>query len=843
MRLALRQLGRHPGRSFSSALGLALGIAALVATLSVGDHVHRNLSRALETTVGEADLLAIPGASERAIFAADELLTALQDAPGVASVEPVLDYPAAFAGGEASRGSLIPGFRSGFQLSGRQTERTETLRAALREGDLPRRGSHGLALPEAYARARGLERGDSVTLQTASGDVHLTLTGLLRDTLSVSGGSGGRVGIVHLEDLREQTSLPGRATHVALRLTTDAHLKGLEQYLASELGDAYRLTSPASAADLPRGLSDTLAAGLQLLAGVLLALGGFLAYNSCAAGVVERRREYALLRTLCLSQRQLHQVALLEALLLGFTGIVLGLVLGILSTLGLTQLSALLLGFYVEQLHLPVTSMLLAAAAGLIVSLIAGLAPARRAARTPPLSALRNYHHHEPKATLLAPLLGVAAAVSRLLPWPEPWSAFGAGVTATLLFLSVLRFAPTLLALTLRLASPTLKRFHRHSAQLACNFTQRSAERNAVAIATVGLGVSLVLAVGAMISGFNRAFDTWVERTLSGDLFVEVPPNTPGDFAARASQLAEIDQASGVTVRVTRFRPTDAPERSLATVFVEPERFQPGSGFSHLHYLAGDPEEAHQALLAGDAVLASTTVATRFGLELGEAVQLRTHEGYRAFRLAGVVVDLTNGGESFIAPLSALPKFGGGTPELYVMTLPEGVTADAAERALEHTFPEHTLIIAHAQAYRQQILSLAQDSFFATHSLLLIAVAVSALSVSNTLAMNLPSRSREIATLRALGMTRRDIKQLLYGEGIIVTLLGSVCGVVAGLVLSGLVTRGASSLTGFAITPAFPLPLIATTLIAAPLLGIAASLWPARRAAQLPPAHAMRATG
>ena len=125
LRLALRNLRRYKSRTAATVLGVALGIAAVLATLSIGDNVEANVSSALEAAAGKADLLVTPGTAGRTVFTIGDVLETVRNEPGVSRADPVLSVRAEPARDIGELGdSVIPGVDSGFQLSGRVTVRS-----------------------------------------------------------------------------------------------------------------------------------------------------------------------------------------------------------------------------------------------------------------------------------------------------------------------------------------------------------------------------------------------------------------------------------------------------------------------------------------------------------------------------------------------------------------------------------------------------------------------------------------------------------------------------------------------------------------------------------------------
>lgn len=847
VRLALRNLARHPWRTTATVLGVALGIAAVLATLSVGDNVEANIRSTLEAAAGSADLLVTPGAEGRAVFAIEDVLEVVSSTPGVAGVQPVLNTraePVRELGDVAS--SVIPGVDSGFQLSGRDTT-TSDVPVRVAAGDLPAAGSRGVAITSDFAAGRGIALGDTVGFATQFGEVPLRVTGLLDDAVGFASTNGGRVGVVALADLQEILRLSGRASFLEVRVAPEAPSERVKETLEEALGPEYAVSYPAGSGNVATGIVETIQAGLSVLAATLLALGGFLAYNTFFASVVERTREYALLRTICLTRRQVERMALAEAAATSVLGVVAGLLLGLALAYLLTRANALSLGIEFRTVVIPVGSVVLASAVGVAVSLLAGVLPARAAARIPPLAALRQAEEREVRAGAVVAgwLLIAAGAALALLPWRGPWALAGAGGSMALLFVGLTLATPALLSPALLLLRPVLHRTLGVPGRLGAGLASRSPVRNGVAIGTVVVGIALIIGVGSMVAGINSAILSWVETTIVGDLFVTTPVSFPADFERAAPEaVPELGAVSGVGLRVVRFQPADGGRgRSIALILVDPERFDPEAGFGRFQYLQGQgsDEAGYRALAEGGQVLVASTMMERFGLVRGDIVTLRTNQGFAEFGVAGVVVDFTGGGEAAVGSMRDLDRFGGGVPDLYVMTVREGADPEAARAALIEAFPELHLDVTLNESYRRHILEQSNRTFATTNILLFLAVFIAALGVANTLGMNLAGRVHEVAVLRTLGLTRGGVRRMVIAEGVVVVLVGTVLGIACGLLLSRVITSGAAALTGFVLEPAYPWRLVVIALLGSPLVALLASLLPARRAARLPPVLALGA--
>lgn len=849
LRLALRNLYRHAWRTAATVVGVAIGIAAVLATLSVGDNVEANVASTLEAATGGADLLITPGVGGRAVFDPDQALALLEQDSDVAYAAPVLNTRAEPVREDTEvESSLIPGVDTGFQISGRVLEPEAEPPVRTAQGSLPEPGSMGVAIAEGFAELRDIELHQDVTFAGQLGEFRLNVTGLLDDSYGFASTNGGRVAVVALQDLQEALHLTGRASHIEVRLVEDAAAANAQERLAQALGDEYTVTFPAVSGNIATGIVDTIQAGLSVLAVTLLALGGFMAYNTFMAGVVERRREYALLRTLCLTKRQVQRLALLEAAAVSVMGVAVGLLLGVALAYGINSLNAAAIGIEFRTLVVPLRSVLPAAGIGIVVALLAGLLPALSASATPPLAALRQAEDYEP-GPLRAVIgwLAVAAGVLlALLPWNGAWALAGAGAAMALLLTGFTLITPTLLPPVLRILGPVMNRLMGAPGRLGASFAGRNAPRNGVAISTVVIGLALTIGVGSMVAGINEAIDDWVSTTIVGDLFVTSPVSFPSDFETIVPQsVPPIDQVSGVGLRVVRFEPEgDVRARSIALVLVDPERFDPEIGFGAFQFIPGEgnARQGYESLTRGGEVLVANTLRDRFGVSRGDTISLRTDDGFREFRVGGVIVDFTGGGEAAVGSINDIDIFGGGSPDLYVMTVhPEADPVQAREE-LVAAFPDLYLDVTLNNDYRARIMELTRRSFVTTNALLALAIFIAALGVANTLGMNLSSRKHELAVLRAFGLSRAGVGRVVAAEGIVVLLVGTVLGLLTGLLLAHVITAGAAAITGFAITPRYPWLLVVAALIASPAIGLLASYFPARRASRLPPMLAMGAS-
>ncbi len=852
--LAWRNLLSYPWRTFATVIGVAVGIAAVIATLSVGDNVTYNVQQALDEAGGKADLLVISGTGRRTLISnPDELEPLLAAHPDVKEVMQVLEQRSEPKRSlDVTNNALIPGIDTGFVISGRETaNKSDALEVELLEGVLPQAGSNAIALSQGFAELRDVSVGDEIIFTSRFGDIAMLVAGIMDDSFGLASGNSGRIALANIEDVRTLFKLSGRVSFLELFLEPRADLEtsevSLEAVLQDAFPDTYEIAPPAQSSSLATGIVDTIEAGLRVLAATLLALGAFMAYNTFSASVVERTKRFALLRTIALTRGQVQRLALYEAFLVS----ILGILLGILLSYGLTRLNSLALGYEYIGLRLPRENLFLAAGLGLVVTLLAGYLPARTASRTRPVQAVRNSLD---STAALSPQLGWPVLILGIglsfAPWQGIWALAGSGLAMLFLFLGVAFISPIILKPCVRLFKPILQRLFGAAGVLGASFSERNAVRNGVAIAAVVVGMGITIGVGSMVSGINKEISSWINATVVGDMFITSPTGFPEGFEAAAyADIEGLEYLSPVALRTGGFQPPSDPKnpdapaprrRNITLILVDAERFHPERGFGGFQYLEGNEDEGYEALLGGGKVLAASTIRERFKVKAGDDALLRTNAGMEAFEVSGVVVDFTGGGEAFVGSIGDLDRFGGGRPNLFVSTVKDGYTASDVRQSLNERFPELYLDITLNERYRERIFTLSQQTFATTNSLLLLAILISALGVTNTLGMNLSGRQHELAALRAMGLTKRNLRRLVTAESLVVVIIGSVLGILSGLILARVISEGSSALTGFAITPRFPWRLILIALLASPVIGFFASLIPARRASQVQPLLALK---
>lgn len=824
-RLAFRNLLRQPQRSLATALGIALGVAAVLATLSMGSAIQRGIRRSLQEVTGQADHLVVPSGAARAIFSPSSFHNSIANADIEAltiDALPVLEQPVRF-GTEGFRLQGL-GNTDGLLLSGRILDDPRSRSSPLQAGDWAVEGSMGVMLSADLVRRWQLDVGDNLTLSTLLGARDFVVSGVVEE-------SGSSVLLMQLEDMQQALRLEDKVSYMAL-------YGALPADFATILPPSLILTKPsANGAYAVDGLIELLANGLRLLAMLLLLLSGLLAYNTFAVSRLERQRELSLLRMLCLTQRQVRQLNRLEAIFLGIFGGLLGLLLSL-------AFSWLLLYGYGRLLSLPLLGgfelswhFWLALPLSILIALLAVAGQRQEAS---PLAMRRR---QEDDATV-APWrygLGFVLLIGGITGIFLPLLASNLGqivqaiASSILLMLALPLLSPLIIQGMLWLSRPL--RGQHHLLRLSYDFSSRSKGRNAVALSTVALGISLILMVGALVAGFDKTIVRWVSSSVSGDIFINTPLGVPADFIPTALQEVEgLQELSPVAIATVRAENLGARGRNLMLLLVEPYRFDPNGTLGSFWYVS-DAARAYAGLARGELII-SSTMAQRFGLQVGGSLQLRTRAGQQNFTIAGTIVDFTAGGESMVVSYDLAEELGVDSPRILVGQV-QG-DAQKVSEAIQARFSDLSLEINNGQYYRRRVLATSRRIFGATYSLLLLALLLSALAVSNTLAMNLKRRQHDLASLRVLGLSKKALARLVLLESIWIVLPAGMIGLLYGWLLSLLVSKSVAALSDFTIAATLPWWLLLLALLLSPVVALLAALAPARVAAKLEPVVALR---
>jgi putative ABC transport system permease protein len=837
--LALKSLWARKFRTLATSFAVVLGVAFVAGSYILTDTIFAAFDEIFtESLSGTSVVITAENPVEQdngeipTISAS--LLPRVQQTAGVKLAAGAIFTPGGFfdSKGEKIGNKFAPKF-----ISSTQPGELESLNYV--DGHRPR-GPTEASIDRSAAESADLELGEEIELIGQGSARRFRLVGFTQ--LGSASFGGASIAQVTLPVAQALTHKIGRFDQISVAAADGVSATALKNRIARQMPRGVKVETAKENAD--RG-SEEIRENLSFLPTILLVfgfigvfVGSFLIFNTFSITVAQRISEFGMLRTLGASRRQILTTVLVEAGAVGLIGAVIGIGGGFLVAMGINGLFELL-GF-----DLPTTDLVLASRTvvvsilvGVVVTLVSSLVPALRSTRVPPIAALHAFVSAPSRrrrllylvlSTLLG-LAGLAMVLAGLLGNADAGAAAGLmGGGAVAIVLAVSLFSPRLVPPLAAVAGWPLERVRRLTGRLARENAQRNPSRTAVTAAALMIGLALVTFVTVFAAGLKSTVAQVVDENFAGGLIIQNSdgfspiPNGAASAARkvpgvelvatiRSAQAKLVDGGAGAQVSA----PTNDIEK---TVDVE--------------WKKGGPATLRD-LADGQAILADSFAADH-GLEVGDSFRLLTQTRKRpSFEVVGEFDSKLGVFGSVLITQAALARDFGQTQDTtdFVKTEPG---ADAARvqalltKGVEVAFPL-------AEVLNQQELKESREDqinglVFLFYGLLAFAIVISLFGIANTLALSIHERTRELGMLRAIGMSRRQVRTMIRYEAVITALIGALLGMALGLIFTVLI---AQPLKDEGFTLSYPIGSLILLLVLAALAGIVAAVAPARRASRL----------
>jgi putative ABC transport system permease protein len=567
---------------------------------------------------------------------------------------------------------------------------------------------------------------------------------------------------------------------------------------------------------------------LLIFAAIALFVGIFLILNTFSILVAQRTQEMALFRALGAGRRQVTRSVLVEAVAVGVVGSTLGLLLG----LGVAQLLKLAFALFGLDLGgaglvLRPRTVFVAYAVGIVVTLVAAYVPARRAARVPPVAALRDDvvlpHTSLRMRRVLGAVLTLAGAVSMgvglFAEVPQAGTFVGGGVAAV--FVGIALLAPILGPPIVRVIAGWFPRAFGTVGLLARENAQRNPRRTAATASALMIGLALVAAMSVLGQSTNRSIDRALDDGLQAQFVVSNAVGQPFS-PALADQIAGLDGVAEVA-RV-RYNAAQADGDDVFLAAFDPAAYAQAAEFE---ITSGSDD------LQSDAVLVSEDYAREQGVRVGEMVAIALPAATREVEVGGIFASTQLLFADLVVGLDTLES-GGIRPADSTVYVVSEQGADPAEirSGIEEAADELPMVaVKDQEAFKAEQRSQVNQLLYLVYALLGLAIIIAILGIVNTLALSVLERTREIGLLRAVGLSRPQLRRMVQLESVAIAVLGAVLGIGLGL-LFGIALQRSQAESGLEVLAVPWVQLIIFVVLAA-LVGILAALWPAARAARL----------
>ncbi|MEM6328090.1 MAG: FtsX-like permease family protein, partial [Bacteroidota bacterium] len=631
-------------------------------------------------------------------------------------------------------------------------------------------------------------------------------------------------------------------------LLPEAGVDSLVASIEAGLPDGLEVRPASAQADALETMTAAFRLNLTALSLLALVVGLFLIYNTVTFTVVQRRKLLGTYRALGVTRREVFRLVLGEALVVGAAGTVVGLGLGIVLGAGLVQLVTQTIGdlyfvVRVRELSLDPWSLAKGIGLGLGASLLGALRPGWEAASVAPASALRRSQQEDRLGAragryALGGLASVALGAGLIL---VPGGIAVAYIGLLLLIVGAALAAPWATRLFSGIASPVLARLFGPTGRMAARGITASLSRTAIAVAALAVAVASTVGVGVMVSSFRVTVEEWLGTVLQADTYIQPPATVfrrgggfldPG-LADDLRTLPGVARADGLRVRQLD---TDLGPVDLVVAEVDSVR----AGI--YRYKEGEAEAVARATRTG-AVAVSEPFAFRFDVGAGDTLRLPTDRGERAYPIAGVYYDYGNDlGVVLMHEETFLESYADPGLSGLALTAAPGVDPEAlTEAARAASEGRQQLVVRSNRSLRQASLDIFDQTFVVTNVLRLLAVLVAFVGVLSALMALQLERRRELAMLRAQGMTRREVARMVIAQTGLMGLWAGALALPLGLALAAVLVfvvnvRSFGWTLAFTVDPWILVQAVALAVVAAVLAGA----YPAWAMGRSDPALAMR---
>ncbi|MFD3654194.1 ABC transporter permease [Streptomyces sp. NPDC058620] len=830
-RTAVRNVLAHKARLLMTVLAVMLGVAFVSGTLVFTDTLGNAFRKQSAKSYDNVAVAVTTYASQQEEEFKGVDTATLKKIQGLEGVEEATGRVSGFAGVADADGKLIGNGWSNTGANFSPGKNGKDDQYTFIDGSGPAQAGQ-VALDKDSADKGDYRVGEPVRVATNGPVKEFTLSGVFT-TEDGAVNAGGSLVLFDTAVAQQLYLKPGVFQKVMISAAPGA--------TAQQLLDSVKPLLPKFAdAETGKALADEQAAQIKkelnnlntmllAFAGIALFVGIFLIANTFTMLVAQRTRELALMRAVGASRRQVKRSVLLEAGVVGAIASVTGFLLGLGLAVGLRSAMSLT-GAKIPAGPLVISPTAIAAAlgVGILVTVLAAWLPARRAAKIPPVAAMSSVHAVATTKSLIVrnsiggvfALLGAAGIVAGAAAGKDGKMFIAGG--AFLALIGVIILIPLLSRPVIALVRPLLMKLFGVSGKLAAQNAVRNPRRTGATASALAIGLTLVTGISVLGVTLGQAVDRMTTDNIKADYMVSMANGDSLDESA----LKALEKADGVSAV--------SPQQA---VWLETG----SSGYSASGVTPGDVQKvlAVKTLsgsldtLADGGIAVSEKTAKSNGWKTGDTITVTYEDEKKGKLKVGALYE----DNEFLSPI-LMPKAvaDAHTPhpeirEIYLKM--DGGASEANEQAVVDALGDNpAMSIMDRQDIRDMFGGFVNTALNIMYGLLAMALIIAVLGVVNTLAMSVFERQQEIGMVRAIGLDKRRVKRMIRLEAVVISVFGALVGVGLGTFLGWAIGKTlAPSIPGYALV--IPWDRLALFLALAGLVGVLASLWPARSAAKL----------
>lgn len=686
------------------------------------------------------------------------------------------------------------------------------------------------------AEDMGVRLGSPITIPSVAGTQRFTVIGLLAKAST----PGSPEVYLTLADAGQMFGQQGRANTVEGRITPGYERTMVEAAVRRRLGSDYTVGGLSTENQLLASLKIGQFA-ITMFGVFALIMGGFIILNTFRTLVSERRHDIGMLRAIGADRRTILGIFLIQSLVQGALGTVIGLFAGYLLALSAVQA---LVPIWKQALHMDVaiepvftlTNWVMSITLGMGVTVLGAVIPARQAAHITPLEALRpqvaEVAERGHRKAVLAGWVFLIMSLPLLFIGREPGPI---GLGAVLFLVGLIMAAPVLIGPLSRVMTRAVEPISPATADLANSNLTRQPGRAAATAAAILVSLAVVVSMIGLLAAIFNGFFSYIDKSLGSD-FVAIPRGLiigGGHVGADQNLVDRIAETSGVSdVATMRLGAGRINGGQVQIIGIDPIKYPKVASFT---YSENTSVEDIAKLAQGRTMLVNGIYASQNGVKVGQVLRVQTPNGMKDYQIAGIATDYLNAklASTYISQENLEKDFGITTNVLVLANAREGESVFAVKNRLQRLFDDYPQFILYdSKSFKDSQVELISQEMPMFYVLIGMLALPTLLALLNTLAISVLARTREIGMLRAVGATRKQIRGMVVLEALLLGGVGVLFGVAGGVAL-GYALVYAMSASGFPMPYLFPWGGILTAVIAGFTFALLAAILPSRQAAKL----------
>ncbi|MEU3293475.1 FtsX-like permease family protein [Streptomyces longwoodensis] len=847
LKTSMRNFFAHKGRMALSAVAVLLSVAFVCGTLVFTDTMNTTFDKLFAATSSDVTVSA-KDASDTGETTSDTgrppvipagALGKVRSAQGVKAAEGTV-FSTSVTVVDADKDSLSPSSGAPTIVGSWNANDARTMK--ITSGAAPH-GSGQVMVDEDTADKHHLGLGDEIGVISALGTHTAKISGIAAFQVTNPGAA-----IFYLDTPTAQRTLVGATdvfTNVNVTAAAGVSDAQLKKNVTAALGGAYKVQTAKETADANQAsvgdFLNVMKYAMLGFAGIAFLVGIFLIINTFSMLVAQRTREIGLMRAIGSSRKQVNRSVLVEALLLGVVGSVLGVGGGVGIAVGLMKLMGQMgMHLSTDDLTVAWTTPVLGLVLGVVVTVLAAYLPARRAGKVSPMAALRDAHAPaDARAGLVRAVIGLVltgaggyalyvAANADKASDGSLW--LGLGVVASLIGFVVI--GPLLAGGVVRVLGAVLLRVFGPVGRMAERNALRNPRRTGATGAALMIGLALVACLSVVGSSMVASATDQLDKTVGTDFIIQ----SDSGQVVTPQAVQAIKNTRGLE-RITEYKTLDAnlttPDGKVSKDETINAADPTYAKDLRTKTVAGDLTDAYRP----DSMSVFEGFAKDHGIKLGSTVSVAFKDGrtakltVRAITSDDVVIDKGAMYASIATAARYVPADRMPLDQLVFATAKEG-QQDAAYTSLKsalHDYPQYT--VRDQTDYKQALKDQIGQLLNLIYGLLALAIIVAILGVVNTLALSVVERTREIGLMRAIGLSRRQLRRMIRLESVVIALFGALLGLGLGMGW-GATAQQLLALEGLKVLD-IPWPTIIGVFIGSAFVGLFAALVPAFRAGRM----------